>query len=359
MIHTTSTYFCNYSIGENPYEEVAAVCNRYGSRVLLIGGKKGMAAGKERLLSCISGSKLSIVDAVLYGHDCTYETIHKWASYAKECNADMIFGMGGGKALDTAKGAAEEAGLPVFTFPTIAATCAATTALSVVYKEDGSFDSFAYFDRPARHCFIDLSIIAHAPAKYLQAGMGDTIGKFFECHFSARGDKLTHSSALGREISNMCYAPLLEYGVQAMKDCKAGVASASLEQAVLANIVSTGLVSLMVLDDYNCAIAHSVYYGLVLLPGFEEKYLHGNVVAYGVLVQLAVDNDLEEAKRLKAFLQELEIPTTLKEMQVPVSKEYLQAVLKETVTGPDMEHIPYEVTEEMIFEAMKTVECLP
>ena len=188
--------------------------------------------------------------------------------------------------------------------------------------------------------------------------MGDTIGKFFECHFSARGDKLTHSSALGREISNMCYAPLLEYGVEALKDCKEEKVSVSLEQAVLANIVSTGMVSLMVLDDYNCAIAHSVYYGLVLLPGFEEKYLHGNVVAYGVLVQLAVDKDLEEAKRLKAFLRELEIPTTLKEMQVPVDRKYLQAVLTETVTGPDMEHIPYPVTEEMVFEAMKVIEDL-
>ena len=67
----------------------------------------------------------------------------------------MIFGMGGGKALDTAKGAAERAGLPVFTFPTIAATCAATTALSVVYREDGNFDSFYFYDKPARHCFIN------------------------------------------------------------------------------------------------------------------------------------------------------------------------------------------------------------
>lgn len=192
----------------------------------------------------------------------------------------------------------------------------------------------------------------------MQAGIGDTIGKFFECHFSARGDKLEHSSALGREISNMCYEPLLEYGVQALKDCKAGLVTLSLEQAVLANIVSTGLVSLMVLDDYNCAIAHSVYYGLVLLPGFEEKYLHGNVVAYGVLVQLAVDGDLEEARRVKALMKELEIPSTLKEMEVPVDKEYLQAVLTETVSGPDMEHIPYTVTEDMIFEAMRVVEVL-
>ena len=69
-----------------------------------------------------------------------------------------------------------------------------------------------------------------------------------------------------------------------------------------------GMVSLMVLDDYNCAIAHSVYYGLVLLPGFEETYLHGDVVAYGVLVQLAVDHDWERLKEAKEFLKVWRFP---------------------------------------------------
>ena len=358
MMNTDSVYFCNYSIGENVGKEIADVCNRHGKKMLLIGGEKALAAGKERLLSALADTEIEIVDMVLFGSDCTYDNIHKWASYAKECGADMIMGMGGGKALDTAKGAGYEADLPVFTYPTIASTCAATTALSVVYRADGSFDSFYFYERPAYHCFIDLTIIANAPDQYLQAGMGDTIGKFFECHFAARGDKLQHSSALGREISNMCYAPLLEYGEQALKDCRSHEASVSLKQAVLANIVSTGLVSLMVLDEYNCAIAHSVYYALVLLPGFEEKYLHGNVVAYGGLVQLLVDHDREEALKLKEFLQKLDIPTTLKEMEVPVDRGYLKDVLHETVTGPDMEHIPYEVTEDMIFVAMQEVENL-
>ena len=358
MMNTDSVYFCNYSIGENVGKEIADVCNRHGKKMLLIGGEKALAAGKERLLSALADTEIEIVDMVLFGSDCTYDNIHKWASYAKECGADMIMGMGGGKALDTAKGAGYEADLPVFTYPTIASTCAATTALSVVYRADGSFDSFYFYERPAYHCFIDLTIIANAPDQYLQAGMGDTIGKFFECHFAARGDKLQHSSALGREISNMCYAPLLEYGEQALKDCRSHEASVSLKHAVLANIVSTGLVSLMVLDEYNCAIAHSVYYALVLLPGFEEKYLHGNVVAYGVLVQLLVDHDREEALKLKEFLQKLDIPTTLKEMEVPVDRGYLKDVLHETVTGPDMEHIPYEVTEDMIFVAMQEVENL-
>lgn len=358
MMNTDSVYFCNYSIGENVGKEIADVCNRHGKKMLLIGGEKALAAGKERLLSALADTEIEIVDMVLFGSDCTYDNIHKWASYAKECGADMIMGMGGGKALDTAKGAGYEADLPVFTYPTIASTCAATTALSVVYRANGSFDSFYFYERPAYHCFIDLTIIANAPDQYLQAGMGDTIGKFFECHFAARGDKLQHSSALGREISNMCYAPLLEYGEQALKDCRSHEASVFLKQAVLANIVSTGLVSLMVLDEYNCAIAHSVYYALVLLPGFEEKYLHGNVVAYGVLVQLLVDHDREEALKLKEFLQKLDIPTTLKEMEVPVDRGYLKDVLHETVTGPDMEHIPYEVTEDMIFVAMQEVENL-
>ena len=132
----------------------------------------------------------------------------------------------------------------------------------------------------------------------------------------------------------------------------------ALEQAVLANIVSTGLVSLLVLDEYNCAIAHSVYYGLVLLPGFEEENLHGDVVAYGVLVQLMVDGEKDKAGEMKDFLQKLGIRTTLAEMGAPTGREALSAVLKETVTGPDMEHIPYEVTEDMIYEAMCRVEAL-
>ena len=355
---TRSQFYCSYTIGADVYGEVAKVCAPYGKKALLIGGEKAMAAAMPRLKEALAGSDLIILEQVLYGTECTYDNARRLAALAKDLGADLIFGMGGGKALDTAKCAADIAGLPVFTFPTIAATCAATTALSVMYRQDGSFHEFAFYERPAHHSFIDLTVIAQAPALYLQAGMGDTIGKYFESNFSARGDRLAHPSALGCTISSMCYFPLLEHGVQAMADCENHICSPALEEAVLANIVSTGLVSLMVLDQYNCAVAHSVYYGLVLLHGFEEENLHGNVVAYGVLVQLAIDGQWEEAKRLKTFLQQLGIRTTLKEMGVPLDREHLAPVLKETVTGPDMDHIPYPVTEEMVYEAMAAVETL-
>lgn len=357
-MNSYSVYFTNYSIGIDVYDQVPEVCEPFGKRILLICGEKALQAAGDLLRKSLAGSRLEIIDTVYFGEDCTGAAIARHAEHARTCKADMIFGLGGGKALDTAKGAAYQAGLPVFTFPTIAATCAATTALSVVYREDGKFDSFYFYERPARHCFINLQVLAEAPVRYLRAGIGDTIGKYFECHFSARGDQLEHSSALGREISNLCYGPLLDHGTAALQDCRNKKPSRDLEQTVLAIIVSTGLVSLMVLDDYNCAIAHSVYYGLVLLPGFEEQYLHGDVVAYGVLVQLAVDGQKEELLKLRDFLTGLGIRTSLKQMNVKLDREYLKDVLHETVTGPDMKHIPYPVTEDMIFHAMEEVEAL-
>lgn len=355
---SATTYFANYTIGTDAYDMVPQVCKLYGSRALLIGGSKAMAAAAPALDQALEGSGLEIVAREVFGTDCTVSRMETLAALAKECGAQMIFGMGGGKALDTAKGAAWRAGLPVFTFPTIAATCAGTTALSVVYREDGSFDHFDYFDRPAIHCFIHTGVIAAAPACYLRAGMGDTLGKYYECQFSSRGESLPHSSALARSISEMCCFPLLEHGAAALADCRAKRATPALEEAVLANVVSTGLVSLLVDENYNGAVAHSVYYGLVLLPGFEAAYLHGDVVAYGVLVQLALDHQTEEMQKIRRLMDDLGIPATLKEMHVPLDRAVLEPVLVEAVHSPDMDHIPYPVTEDMLFEAMQRVEAL-
>ncbi len=352
-----NVYFCNYTIGSDAYDNVAEVCLPFGKTALLIGGEKALHAGKEKLMRALHND-ITIAETHIFGTDCNEKSINECVAVAKETGVDMIFGMGGGKALDTAKAAAFRADLPVFTFPTIAATCAATTALSVLYNEDGSFDRFEFFLRPARHCFINLDIIANAPFQYLQAGMGDTIGKHFECHFSARGDELSHSSALGREISNMCYEPLVTYGTQALQDVRDHITSHALEEAVLANIVSTGLVSLLVLDEYNGALAHSLYYALCSLPHFEEDNLHGNVVAYGVLVQLLVDNQKEEALRLKSFLKTIDIRTTLNEMHVPLDRDVLEPVLQDAISEPDMSHIPYPITANMLYDAIVNTETL-
>ena len=351
--------FAGYTIGPDSYKEIGRFCRPYGKNILLIGGKTALEKGKPRLDRALEETEgLSIMDAVVFGKECTYEKRHELRDRYQGKGVDMVFGMGGGKAMDTAKGVAWELGVPVFTFPTVPSNCAAMAALSVVYRPDGVFDSFYFYDRPAIHCFMDTDVLLHAPERYFRAGMGDTIAKYFECWFSARGDWLDYHSALGREISRLCYERICACGRDALRQVREDRPGDAFMQTVLTIVVNTGLVSHLVEDCYNCAVAHSVCYGLNQMPGLEEHFLHGDLVAYGVLVQLVLDQDREQAAEVKALLRDLGIPTTLADMGLPLDRDVLRLVVKETVAGPDMEHIPYPVTENMIWEAMKETESL-
>ena len=53
---TRNVYYCNYSIGSDVYGEVPSVCGLFGKKILLIGGRKALAAGKDRLLSALEGN---------------------------------------------------------------------------------------------------------------------------------------------------------------------------------------------------------------------------------------------------------------------------------------------------------------
>lgn len=351
--------FAGYTIGPDCYREIARFCRPYGKKILLIGGKTAMEKGRPYLDQAIEETEgLELADAVVFGKECTYQTIRSLHDQYAGKGIDMVFGMGGGKAMDTAKGVAWELGVPVFTFPTVPSNCAAMAALSVVYRPDGVFDSFYFYERPAVHCFMNTEVLLNAPEKYFRAGMGDTIAKYFECWFSARGDSLDYHSALGREISRLCYERIQTCGREALAQVRGKMAGDTFSQAVLTIIVNTGLVSHLVEDCYNCAVAHSVCYGLNLIPGLEKRFLHGDLVAYGVMVQLMLDHDRGQAEEVRDLLRDLGIPASLKDLGLDLDREKLNPVIRETAAGPDMEHIPYPVTEDMIWEAMQETESL-
>lgn len=351
-----SISFTNYTIGEDAFYAISDICSVYGNKVQLIGGLKALEATTPLLKEALNNSRIELLDPLWYGGECTYENIELLVIKAKENGAEIIVGLGGGKAIDTAKGVAFMLNLPVITIPTIAATCAATSKLSVVYDSNHKFTEFMFLKEPPIHCFINSRIIAEAPVKYLRAGMGDTLAKHYECTLSARGDDLNYTSALGRTISNMCAEPLFMHGSQALRDCADTKVTPSMEEIVQANIVNTGMVSLLVNDIYNGAVAHSLFYGLTLLPHIEKYYLHGDVVAYGILVQLMVDNQPEEAAKVHDFLKQWGCPVSLSEIEVPLNRQALKEVLKETANGPDMAHLPYKINEDMLFDAICKVE---
>ena len=66
------------------------------------------------------------------------------AAAASESGADAIVGIGGGKTIDAAKAVAHPAGLPLVVVPTVASTDAPTSALAVVYTEEGEFEEYRF-----------------------------------------------------------------------------------------------------------------------------------------------------------------------------------------------------------------------
>ena len=331
----------------------------FGRSFCVIGGNRAMEQGLPRLKKALGPDQI-LLGAFPYGGQCTLEKARHLAESLPPC--DFLVGMGGGKCIDTAKLCAHLLGRPLLSLPTLISNCAPITALSVLYHEDGSFDRFEFYDAPPAFTLIDLSLCLTAPLSYFRAGMGDAMAKYPESTFSARGDRLgqalDHMSLMGVTLSRTCWEPILSFGQQAASDYSEGRASTAVEICARSIILSAGLVSLLAHDNYNCSLAHSVCYGLQLLPGVENRFLHGDLVAYGMLILLLVDGSEEEARRLRSFLVSIGMKVTLREMGIPLDPDYLAPALHEAVTGPDMAHIPYSITEDMVFSAMQLAEQL-
>ena len=269
--------------------------------------------------------------------------------------ADMIFAVGGGKAIDTCKVLAQETHRPFFTFPTIASTCASCTSLGIVYHPDGSLREYSFSKIPPNHIFINTQVIADAPDIYLWAGMGDTMAKHYECTISSRGHVPAHSDAMGIALSSMCAVPILRWGRQALADCRAHTVTRELTEVILGIIISTGLVSNFVQVDYTTGLAHAVYNGFTVLPSTEANHhLHGEVVAYGILVMLTVDGQFEERDKLYDFSRSIGLPTCLAD--VHATPEDLAAVTAKALAGIDVRVFPYTVTAEMIVKGIMDLE---
>ena len=342
----------NYSIGDRIYDKIGPVCESYGKTVLVIGGRKALDAAYDKLKSYVDQTSLVIIGRELFGENCTYDTVERLRDMPLYREADMVFGVGGGKALDTVKCLCIPDDKPVFAFPTIASNCSACTSVSIMYNEDGTFLKPHFFIRPVMHSFIDTEIIAKAPSQYMWAGIGDTCAKYYEAVISSRGERLEHFTSLGVAVSRMCRDPLIDYGAKAYADHCRGLCTYEVEQIILAIIVTTGIASIFLTKDftpdYNSGLAHAIFYALTSYPVIEERHLHGEVVGFGVLLALLVDQQYKEFGKIYDLNRSIGLPTSLDEIEI--SREQWTECIGRIPDMSDVAHYPYRVTPDMLEE---------
>lgn len=151
---------------------------------------------------------------------------------------------------------------------------------------------------------------------------------------------------------------MLKYGRKALKDIEKHLVTSDFEQVLLSIIVSTAAASILLTNDkiidYNTGLAHAIFYALTTYPHIEKNHLHGEVVAFGVLVLLLVDNDEENFKKLYEFNKAVGLPVRLEDIEI--SRDDIDKVAKITVAMKDIEHNPYEITSDMVKAALIKLE---
>ena len=349
-------FFANYTIGKDAYKNISNVCLPLGRRVLILGGETALSKSIDKLKSEMGD--FEIVDCVVYGKECTRKKTQDFYEKYKDKNIDFIMGVGGGKALDTSKGTAELLGVPIVTVPTIASTCAASSAISIMYTDDHVFDGGWNLKKPAYHIFIDTEIIMNSPDEFFIAGIGDTLAKYYEIEFSTRKNEKSFNDETAISLSRMCNTPLINSALCAIKDKKSRKLSSELECVLLIVLVSTGMVSMLVNDKYNGAVAHSLFYGLTAIEGFEEKFRHGDVIGYTTIVQLVLDNQIEDAEKIAELVKNMGVETTLAERGIKTDYDTLEKVINLTLENRYIESAPYTITKNMLYDAIIKTEEL-
>jgi glycerol dehydrogenase len=295
-----------------------------------------------------------------FGGECSLEEIERVKVAGREIGARTIVGAGGGKVLDTARAAAAALGLPVVNCPTVASSDAPCSALSVIYTAQGEFQEYRFYRKNPDMVLVDTEVVAQAPPRFLVAGMGDALATWFEARTcvsghvkNMRGGASTCSAAA---LAELCYKILLEDGPAALHAARSKAVTPAFERLVEANTLLSGLG----FESSGLAAAHAVHNGLTVAPG-THHYLHGEKVAFGLLVQLVLEGAPRlTVERVLGFSTEVGLPITLAEIGLEeVATSLLDEIARRaTAPGETMHNEPFDVTADMVADAIRTADAL-
>ncbi len=356
-----------YVQGENELLNLGYFVTTFGSSALLIAHKDDVNRVKDSLDKTAAKFNVTFVESN-FGGECSRNEVKRLQELAKQKSCDCIIGLGGGKAIDTAKCVAQGSNLIIV--PTIAATDAPTSHSAVLYTDDGAFDDYAYFKQSPSVVLIDTAVIAKAPTRFLVSGMGDALSTYFEARATAKAyanvnaglpcgaregfcDKAFNTNT-ALALATLCYETLLEDGEKAKQACDANVVTPALENIIETNILLSGLG----FESGGLAGAHAIHDGLTILEG-THKYFHGEKVAFGTISQLVLENcPTEELYEVLDFCLCLGLPVCLGDIGVDkITDEELTEVAKKACIPEESIHsMPFPITVDAVKAAIKTAD---
>ncbi|RWA51202.1 glycerol dehydrogenase [Cupriavidus sp. UYMSc13B] len=267
--------------------------------------------------------------------ECTRAVIDLLASQARDGNPDVIVGLGGGKAVDTAKGVSLALNVPVVICPTIASNDAPTSRLIALYDDAHRLTGVDFLKANPAAVVVDTQIIARRAPRFFAAGIGDAISKKFEaaqCKATGRNNAFgTPPLDTGLLLAGATYETLVKYAPAAYR----AIERQQLNEAVERVVEATVLLSGVGFEGGGLSLAHALTRGFGAVSAMAHT-LHGEQVAFGTLVQLVAEQRAAaEIAELLDLLCAVNLPVTLAQLGVPAAQlnESVACIASTTLNG--------------------------
>lgn len=318
-------------IGYGVLREVGKFISKFSpERVLIVSGPLvwGRVGGVVEAALSDGGFTYSCLQV----SDSTSEEVKLAEKSARELMADLIVGLGGGRAVDVAKLASYNCGAMFVSVPTSASHDGIASPFASIKGWD---KPYSYTTRPPVGVLADVDLIAQAPRRLLASGCGDLIAKITAVRdwMLARDEKCEY---YGKYAANLA---LMSAEIVLSESKGIGGGGREYVRDVVEALISAGVAAGIAGSSRPCSGAEHLFsHALeVIAPG---RGLHGEKCGLGALMMAKLHS--LDWEKLRSALQDVNAPTSAVELGLDAD-----LVAKALVLAPDLRPERYTILHKM------------
>jgi glycerol dehydrogenase len=143
---------------------------------------------------------------------------------------------------------------------------------------------------------------------------------------------------------------LFKEGVKALEAVSRQEVSEAVENIVETNTLLSGIG----FESGGLAAAHGIAQAMPMIPFIHKNYLHGEMVAMGLLAHLCLEGEMNDAQRIAVFFAKVGLPVHLGQLSFSPDQHNseLDSIVHEALKIIFMHYEPFEVTAYKLKQAL-------